>query len=735
MPSLRDHGHQTVLVKRLPRSSRWFFLFALAGASLQCSSDNLTLPVEGVPAKIDVVSGDDQRAEVGTPLADSLIVVVTDSKDRPVADTLVAFVLVGANAGTDFVPDTARTDLNGLARSRWILGHTMGDQDVEARVVASTLKAVFHATADPGPAATVTEVKGDQQTGEVGTALADSLVVKVTDQFGNPVAGFSVGWSAHGGGTVSAATVNTGADGQAAVQRVLGNTAGAQSAEADAAGLNGSPLVFTHTASAGSATTMVKDPVTDGQFGVAGLELTDSIVVIVKDVNGNGVAGRSVLWTIATGGGTVNPTTSTTDTDGKAFTRWTLGATAGTNTVNAASANLTPVTFTATATAAQPSKIVAVSTVTQSGPAGSPVGAPPSVKVTDSNGNPVQGETVTFTVTAGGGTLSDGTTSGTTTAIATNSSGIATLSDWTLGPTVGSNSVAASALDVSSNPLLGSPVFFNATGQAGAASTLAMSSQPSTSAQSGIVLAAQPVIQLQDALGNPVAQGGKQVTVSVTGGGATLAGNLTVSTNSNGTATFSGLALSGPVGPYTLTFTASGLTSAVSGSIALSAGPAARLIIVTQPSSSAQSGVPFAQQPAIQVADGAGNPVSFGGASITGGIATGGGTLTGIASKSTNAQGLATFTDLAITGTPGPRTLSFGAAGLTSVTSATVTLGAGAGTKLAMVTQPSPTAQSGSVLGATARGAGRGWIGQSGCSGRRHGARRGQHRWNFGRNR
>ena len=312
--------------------------------------------------------------------------------------------------------------------------------------------------------------------------------------------------------------MNTGANGQAAVQRVLGNTAGPQSAEADAAGLNGSPLVFSHTASAGSATTMVKDPVTDGQFGLVGLELTDSIVVIVKDVNGNGVAGRTVLWTIATGGGTVNPTTSTTDTDGKAFTRWTLGPTAGTNTVNAASANLTPVTFTATANAAQPTKIVAVSTVTQSGPAGSPVGAPPSVKVTDANGNPVQGETVTFTVTAGGGTVSDGTASGTVTTIATNSSGLATLSDWTLGPTAGNNSVAASALDVSNNPLTGSPVFFNATGQAGAASKLAMSTQPSTSAQSGVVLAAQPVIQLQDALGNPVAQGGKQVTVSVTGG-------------------------------------------------------------------------------------------------------------------------------------------------------------------------------------------------------------------------
>ena len=100
-------------------------------------------------------------------------------------------------------------------------------------------------------------------------------------------------------------------------------------------------------------------------------------MVIIKDATGNGVAGKTVLWTIATGAGTVNPTTSTTDTDGKAFTRWTLGPTAGTNTVNAASANLTPVTFTATATAAQPTKIVALSTVTQSGPAGSPVGAPP----------------------------------------------------------------------------------------------------------------------------------------------------------------------------------------------------------------------------------------------------------------------------------------------------------------------------------------------------------------------
>ena len=677
VPSFNSHGLPTDPVKRSVRPFRLLCLLTLALASLQCSSDNLTLPIQGVPAHIALVSGDGQTAEVGTPLADSLIVRLTDSQDRPVSDTLVAFQLVGSNPGTDFVPDTARTDPDGRARAKWILGHTMGDQEVEARVVAGTLKTAFQATAVAGPAATITAVKGDQQTGEVGTALADSLVVKVADQYGNPVSGFSIDWTVTGGGSVSAASVLTGADGHAAVQRTLGNTAGAQSAQADAPGLTGSPLVFTSTATAGSAVTMVKDPVTDGQFGPAGFELTDSIVVIVKDVNGNGVPGKNVLWTVATGGGTILPTTSVTDVDGKAFTRWTLGSTAGANTVNAASANLSPVTFSATANATQPAKVAAASTVTQSGTAGSPVRTPPSVKVTDANGNPVRGETVTFTVTAGGGDLSDGTNTATTVTIATNASGIATLSAWTLGATAGNNSVAASALGLTGSPLTGSPVFFNATAQAGSATRLALSTQPSATAQSGVVLAAQPVVQLQDALGNVVAQSGKQVTVSVTGGGATLAGNLTVATDASGAATFSGLALTGPVGSYTLTFTASGLTSAVSASIAISAGAAARLVMATQPSSSAQSGVAFAQQPVVQVADAAGNPVNAAGFTVVAAIASGGGTLSGVASKTTDAQGLATFTDLAITGTPGPRTLSFTSAALTSVTSASITLGAG----------------------------------------------------------
>jgi len=101
-----------------------------------------------------------------------------------------------------------------------------------------------------------------------------------------------------------------------------------------------------------------------------------------------------------------------------------------------------------------------------------------------------------------------------------------------------------------------------------------------------------------------------------------------------------------------------------------------------QPSSSAQSGVALAQQPVIQLRDASGNPVSQAGVTVTAAIATGGGTLGGALTATTIGTGAATFTNLEITGTAGDRTLSFSATGLTGVTSATITITAGAATQL-----------------------------------------------------
>src|SRR5205807_487352 len=178
--------------------------------------------------------------------------------------------------------------------------------------------------------------------------------------------------------------------------------------------------------------------------------------------------------------------------------------------------------------------------------------------------------------------------------------------------------------------------------------------------------------------GNPVSQSGTVVTATLGSGppGATLSG-VTATTGTNGAATFSGLTITGPTGSYTLSFGTTGLTAVTSGAITLGARGATQLAVTTQPSTRAQSGAAFAQQPVVQLRDASGNPVSQTGVTVTAAIATGGGTLGGTLTATTNASGVASFTDLSITGTAGDRTLSFSASGLTSVTSTTVGITAG----------------------------------------------------------
>src|SRR6266852_2933589 len=63
------------------------------------------------------------------------------------------------------------------------------------------------------PAARIDLVSGNAQTAVVATALAQPLVVKVSDTNGNAVAGFSIAWTATAGtGQVSTGTTSTGPD-------------------------------------------------------------------------------------------------------------------------------------------------------------------------------------------------------------------------------------------------------------------------------------------------------------------------------------------------------------------------------------------------------------------------------------------------------------------------------------------------------------------------------------------
>src|SRR5207247_6720655 len=65
---------------------------------------------------------------------------------------------------------------------------------------------------------------------------------------------------------------------------------------------------------------------------------------------------------------------------------------------------------------------------------------------------------------------------------------------------------------------------------------VAFTTAPSSAGQSGVALVQQPVLQLQDANGNPVSQSGVVVTATVSPAGATPS-NATATTNADGKGT------------------------------------------------------------------------------------------------------------------------------------------------------------------------------------------------------
>lgn len=533
-----------------------FFAIGLASTVLfSCGGDDLVLPSEGEPAAITIVQGNGQAGRVGEALAEPLIVEVLDGADRPVPGATVVIDLSGAVAE----PDTLSTDAGGRASAEITLGSVVGEAAGAVRVIApegpAAVEATFTVMAVAASANGLAGVSGDGQAGVAGTTLPAPLVVQVTDAFGNPIAGVPITWTPDGG-SVSATSTTTDGEGLTSVTRTLGPTAGPQTTLASSEGLAGSPVTFNHTVTAGNASGVL---IVSGnnQSASPRTTLPEDLVVQVVDVDSNPVVAAAVTWVVTAGGGTLAPTTGTTDATGRAATKWTLGASAGTNTAQAIVSGVGQAVFTATAAAGTASVIRVVSGDSQTGQAGAPLASALVVQVLDASDNPVSGVPVTWTVESGGGSVSPASAT-------TGADGQASTA-WTLGPGTGSQRVGASA------PGAGT-VRFNATSTAGAPSVLGLVTQPSGTAQVGVPFARQPEVQVRDAVGNPVQAAGVTVTVAIATGAGDLVGTATQTTGPNGRATFTNLGIGGATGAHSLIFAAGGFTSVTSSTIEV--GPA-----------------------------------------------------------------------------------------------------------------------------------------------------------------
>ncbi|MDQ4080276.1 MAG: Ig-like domain-containing protein, partial [Gemmatimonadota bacterium] len=356
----------------------------------------------------------------------------------------------------------------------------------------------------------------------------------------------------------------------------------------------------------------------NNQSAPVGSNLPNPFVVEVLDSSGRPVGGQSVSWTVVAGGGTMSPASSVTNASGEARSFLKLGNAPGQQRVRSSLGTLNPVEFTAMAMALSASQLAIVSGNSQEAMVGSQLSQPLLVRATDVTGSPVSGVTVTFTVTAGGGTVQPASA-------ATDVNGHASTT-WTLGSVIGAQSVTASAAGTNS-------AVFTATGRENNGTSLMIVSGNGQTGAVATVLPTPLTVRLLDGSGGPVQ--GATVLFSTTATNGTVT-PTSATTNANGEASTS-WRLGTLAGTQTATASVSGRTPA-SFTATATPGAASQLSIVSGNNQVAGASQPLPVPVVVAVTDAWENAVPA--VDVAFSVTSGGGSITP-ATIATDANGRA----------------------------------------------------------------------------------------------
>lgn len=472
---------------------------------------------------IKMVDGNSQQGVVGQYLSRDLQVEVVDEfGNRITAPQPVQFRVIAGQGYLGNVEDSLRivtvnSDRGGIAKVRWVLGTTAGQNVVEViSTNGTTSLGTLRFTATGIPDITDAERSGIDiyPAAPVKVSLGNEpdklaqVVVKLRDKYDNPVVGKAVILEQPSGQgiSISQPTGLSDVNGEVA-GKVSSTSAGVM--KLWARDMN-SRVTIADTAlitfEALAAYRVDKAPGNNGdqQTRNVGTVLPNPLRVVVLDRFDNPIYDKQIEFRVKQGNGTlVGGAYAKTDSQGVAEKFYQLGPDPGTqvNIVEAHSEGLlnSPVTFTEIGLKAAPARLELVSGDAQSAPPGQSLPNPLKVRVVDNNGWAIQGAAVQFDVLVNTGHITGQSQ------VQSNEYGIAQVSAQT-GTNMGNNLFRAFLKNYQSIP----SVTFSANTISGNASQLAILSGNLQNGTVGKTLFNALTVQTRDDYGNPV----PNVTVS-----------------------------------------------------------------------------------------------------------------------------------------------------------------------------------------------------------------------------
>ncbi|MBN2354918.1 Ig-like domain-containing protein, partial [candidate division KSB1 bacterium] len=383
------------------------------------------------PYRIFAVDGDGQIDTVATTMAKPFCVRVTDRHGNPRSGLTVFYRVIRGNGSFDGATQySTLTDAQGDARALFTLGTQSGENVYEVQASCthngSSLMGSpvsFWASAQAGAPRFIFVVSGDQQTGVVGSVLADPLTVAVRDFYQNIVVGGQVHFSVvKGNGLVAGGSerwIATDSSGLAYVYFQLGTQAGLNMHEviAEIDGLQYEQAWFRASATPDQAARLTYIS-GDGQAAVVQTQLSEPLCVAVWDQFENSISNHRVLFEVLSPTGSFSGERVQdvfTDPEGQACVFLTLGSEVGDSLyiVRASAKDQyqvqslagSPLLFYASGLHTYPVRLWPITSPSETliGTVGRELSEPIQVRVVDEVGYGVPGIAVHFDIVTGGG--------------------------------------------------------------------------------------------------------------------------------------------------------------------------------------------------------------------------------------------------------------------------------------------------------------------------------------------